>query len=107
MANPSGRTYHYGEHHPLSEHGGPRIVYRETPAPYPEMAEAVRPALQRPAEAPSPRFEMQPGEVWQRLARGIRRFPIASCVAALGASFLIARSLVRGTRSGLARSTFR
>jgi hypothetical protein len=29
MANPSGRTYHFGEHNPLAEAGGPYGVYKE------------------------------------------------------------------------------
>jgi hypothetical protein len=29
MANPTGHTYHYGEHHPLQEEGGPGVVYRQ------------------------------------------------------------------------------
>lgn len=29
MANPTGHTYHYGEHHPPQDEGGPGVVRRQ------------------------------------------------------------------------------
>ncbi len=95
MANPTGHTYRYGEHHPLTESGGPSVVYRESPVPYPQMVESARADLQERASAP---FAGPRGDVWERVLLTIRRFPIVSCLAVLGAGFLIAQRLVRGTR---------
>src|SRR5437763_1884953 len=107
MATPTGHTYRYGEHNPLAERGGAAVVYRETPTPYPRMAESARAALEGQAQRSLARLERSSGDIWGRVLNTIRRFPIASCVAVLGASFLISRSLVRGTRSGFTHPTFR
>ncbi len=33
MANPSGKTYHYGEHDPIAEPGGLHVVYKDESEP--------------------------------------------------------------------------
>jgi hypothetical protein len=48
MANPTGHTYHYGEHKPLQEKGGPAIVYRQGEAPWAGQMQTPR-RLNRPS----------------------------------------------------------
>lgn len=62
MANPTGHTYHYGQHHPLQEEGGPGVVRREGEQ-----------GTGRPQEMSSPRRLNRPAWYprWPRLARNL------------------------------------
>lgn len=62
MANPTGHTYHHGEHHQLGAHGSPGVVYREGEAP-----------ATRGGQMDSPRRLNRPSWYWRwpRVARKV------------------------------------
>ncbi len=75
MANPTGRTYHYGEHNPLTEDSGPRAVYRPD-VPLGGSQEAWR-------------WEDQgAGGAWGEVSRLVSRYPVGAALVALAAGFL-------------------
>jgi len=75
MANPTGSTYHYGEHKPLQEPGGPHGLYRPD-APLGGSQEAWR-------------WERhESGGAWGEVNRLVGRYPVGAALAALALGFL-------------------
>ena len=71
MANPTGHTYHYGEHKPLAEPGAPRGLYRE------ETLGGSQEAWRWEGEGTRAGFR-----------RAVSRYPVAAALAALAAGAL-------------------
>jgi len=81
MANPSGHTYRYAEHNPVSTPDGPRILYKDGSSR--PAADVARQAGVRPTNPPSGPAGGNAGAFWGEVRGLLGRYPVATVLAGL------------------------
>src|SRR5947208_9785450 len=89
MANPTGKTHHYGEHDPIAEPGGMHVVYKDEPRGVgpPEMhgSDGRRHSPRRLDES-----SYYGARTTGAVADLVERHPVMSLLAAAGCGLLVA-----------------
>jgi hypothetical protein len=88
MANPRGKTYHYGAHNPVAEPGRMRFVYKDEPRRVGPPAARPEDGRSRPSPTTGSAAAVRgaPGAV----ADTVGRHPLLSVAAALGCGLVAA-----------------